>query len=216
MIAFDSVLNENNQTAAGSVTISFTNTAGDILFVAHVNRIGDTTTGITYNGVAMTQIAKTDDTTGNQFYLYYLLAPATGAHNIVISYTGSGNIRTVAASYSGAKHSGQPDASTTANGGSASSATLALSSITDQCWFVMVAWNGQDWAESAGAGATARGSGNLKFFDSNNYKSPAGSYSMTIDWSASGSTNFAAFQASFQPATLIATAHRRTLLGVGT
>ena len=91
-IARDSSNSHQNFNDPGPQTYSFTNTAGNLLLVGVVLRDkGDTLTGITYGGVAMTLVDKVNYSGTSSSYLYYLLAPATGANNVVISYTGTGS-----------------------------------------------------------------------------------------------------------------------------
>lgn len=50
-----------------------------------------TNPGITYNGVAMTLLTtKSDPTTGEKFYWFYLIAPPSGAKNAIASWTNNG------------------------------------------------------------------------------------------------------------------------------
>ncbi len=60
------------------------------VFAPSANTSGAATvTGITYNAVALTHVAALDITTGNsRFFVYRLLNPPSGAHNIVISVSG--------------------------------------------------------------------------------------------------------------------------------
>lgn len=53
-----------------------------------------TVTGITYNGVALTKAIDESDSTFGTIYssLWYLKAPSTGTHNLVVSYSGTPSI----------------------------------------------------------------------------------------------------------------------------
>jgi len=91
--------NAGHNSATSPLTWSFTNTAGTLLIVgACVNDTGTPTvaiSGVTYNGVAMSAIAGTDNastlgTASNLCRLYQLLSPATGAHTVSVSWTGGG------------------------------------------------------------------------------------------------------------------------------
>ncbi len=76
------------------------------------NSSADAPTGVTYNNVAM---IKLDDNTGanTDGSLWYLLNPSSGANNVVITMAGSrAEIIGVAASYTGVKQTGPPDAHT--------------------------------------------------------------------------------------------------------
>lgn len=61
---------------------------------------GPTVTGVTFNGVSMTLVdGGVEAQTGG--YWYYLLAPATGAHNVVVSFSGTVNAGGTAVNLSG-------------------------------------------------------------------------------------------------------------------
>lgn len=61
---------------------------------------GPTVTGVTFNGVSMTLVdGGVEAQTGG--YWYYLLAPATGSHNVVVSFSGTVNAGGTAVNLSG-------------------------------------------------------------------------------------------------------------------
>lgn len=64
-----------------------------LVFVGDIS--GDSVTGVTYNGVAMTQLGKAargpSNPTTLEGYIYGLHAPATGSNNVVITRTNSGS-----------------------------------------------------------------------------------------------------------------------------
>lgn len=96
-------------TGSGTETWAHTCTGTNLILLVGVwSRTTDGLTGVTYNGVAMTLAAKNVAITNSFAYLFYLIAPATGTHNIVVSSTvemiGS------AISYTGASQTVQPDA----------------------------------------------------------------------------------------------------------
>ncbi len=190
---------------ANSLTWSHTCTGADILWVGiTLSTTSDEVTGVTYNGVAMTQAVYDSFVWGK--YLYYLLAPAAGAHNVVISNTNLRNIVGAAASYSGALQSGVPDATATASGVGVTSRTATLTTVANNCWGVLFAGDESADAETfAGSGSTRRfeshgaaGGANGAFFDSNGAITPAGSYGMTFTQVSPASLHGVA--ASFAPA----------------
>lgn len=64
--------------------------------------LGDVLTGVTYNGMAMTQFNKDGNGSTQETYGYYLVNPATGSHPVTISFSGTeptGNL--LAVSYTG-------------------------------------------------------------------------------------------------------------------
>ena len=109
-IAFDA--QSKSSTTGTSLTFSHTVSGSNrVLIVAASSNGGDHITGITYNAVAMTQQAKLAVGT-NYVYLYYLIAPDTGAHDVVVSSGSSVVLVACAVSYTGVSQSGFPDAST--------------------------------------------------------------------------------------------------------
>lgn len=140
-IAFDAATGRNTVTGT---TLTFSHTVGSgtdrILIVGGL--VANTTefiTGITYNGVAMTQGIKKQNTSGDNswIYLYYLVNPASGAHNVVVSTSSSVSMAFTASSYTGAKQTGQPDATGVYTGATESGdRTVSITTVTDQCWLV--------------------------------------------------------------------------------
>lgn len=104
-LAFDNFTHGNNSSISHQV-ISSSNT---ILLAFIQGRPGETITGATYNGVAMTQIDNVAVSSGFSFATFYLLSPASGTHTLSVSGT-AGTGAGCAVSYTGAKQSGQPDA----------------------------------------------------------------------------------------------------------
>lgn len=191
--------------SATSVTVAHTCSGSDrILFVGLWVQINsDVVTGVTYNGVAMTQVGKVVNAGTEALYLYMLVAPASGTNNIVASKTGSELIQLGAASYTGAKQTGQPDASTT-NTGSGTSLTTSVTTVADNSWLILSAKH--TGAASAGTNTTLRidqsGNGQASIYDSNAAQTPAGSKSLQTTTGAS--QTYAHVMASFSPATDIA------------
>ena len=132
----------------------------------------------------MTLVNKTNNTgSGRWHYLYSLMSPATGANNVVITFSSSHWIIAGAAEYSGV----QSIESNTTNNTGTSSLTTSYSTVADNCWaIVFSATNGYN--QSAGTGSTARAQSSMnywRFFDSG-VLTPAGSFSMNT-FVASGS-----------------------------
>jgi hypothetical protein len=194
-IAFDAATDGGVVTAT-SLTWSHTCTGSNLILLVGFNGSSaggtDDITGVTYNGVSMTLAAKKDPTGGDRIlYVYYLIGPATGAHNVVISASSSHNLSGGAVSYTGALQSGQPDNTTTNVEVSSSSKTLttSLTTVADNCWTVLLeGCYDASAGPTAGTGATRRifdgNFGAWGLFDSNGLIHPAGSYSMTTNRSA--------------------------------
>jgi hypothetical protein len=121
--------------SATSVTFSHTCTGSDLVLVVNVYVKADNISTVTYNSVAMTQVAA--ETSGNpRVYTYVLVGPATGAHNVVA--TGGASTTVIGASsvsFTGAT------GSSAANTATANSASAALTITTNkQSGFVVVGY----------------------------------------------------------------------------
>lgn len=194
-IAFDA--SAKDTVTATSLTYAHTCSGSNrILFVGvSYNNVTDITSSVTYNGVGLTKITEVSDGSVGISQLWYLIAPATGANNIVITLSSSKFIKGYSCSYTGAKQSGVPDASDT-EFVSNTTATTTLTTIADNCWSVLHASVGSSL--SAGAGSTQRESvSNAGIFDSNGALTPAGSKSMTVTQSVSSAMRLV--MASFAP-----------------
>lgn len=199
-IAFDA--SSGGSSSGTSTTVSHTCSGTNLILFAYVFATSDICTGVTYDGTAMTLVTKVAVSTLNyEVYLFYLLTPSTGAHNIVASFSsGTGTKSVGGLSYRNVKQSGQPDASTTDTGTKVDS-TCTLTTIADNTWSVLVGYSNQ--GVSAGTNSTERvtnaslGINYAWMGDSNGPKTPAGSFSMTANHS-NGDTGF--IMASFAPA----------------
>lgn len=218
-IAFDAATDGGNVNPATSLTFAHTCTGSLGLLVVGFNGdiIGgaDDVSSVTYNGVALTLADKQvgAGTGGDRnTYLYFLLGPATGAHNVVITCSSSHVIQGGAASYTGVKASGQPDAHTVNAEllSSLKTLTTTLTTSADNCWTVLVenCYDGGPGAGSpgAGAGTTRRTAdatnGGWGLFDSNAVVHPAGAASLTTTRAADPfGLEILHVMASFQPDT---------------
>lgn len=191
-------------TGASSLTFSFTVGAGsNRLICVYVNaNTSDDVSGATFNSVATTLINKGAFTANRWTYLFYLLNPDSGAHNVVVSGV-AGYISAVVSSYTGVLQSDQPDAQATKmnSSGAITSMTTTLTTVADNCWTVL----GGRWAVgniAAGAGTTQRAEDNdfnsFGIFDSNGAITPAGSASLIITGTSDERVN--SCMASFKPA----------------
>lgn len=189
--------------AGGNATNTFSHTisgSDTILFVAVSNENGGAMTGVTYNGVAMTEIGTGQGT----LHLYYLINPTAGANNVVATRaTTTNDFHAWALSYTGAKQSAQPDAHS-----KASSLTGTVTTVADNSWGIMVAR-----ADNAGLApstnsterSTPDGYDAWGVFDSNAPKTPAGSFSMVCTGGGGVSNVMATFSPSVASATQIKT-----------
>jgi hypothetical protein len=200
-IAFDNATSTSSTTAT-SLTFSHTinsNTNG-ILFVGVLTgSASDLITGVTYAGVSMTRLDIQVVGADNTVYLYYLLAPSTGANNVVISASSSVFLDGTASSYTGANQSGQPDNWSKGSSASATSYTGTVTTVADNCWLIMCGRKYNNGTPSAGTNSTLRASSSyMPIVDTNAAQTPAGSKSVQINWTGTAS-NVGGIAASFKP-----------------
>lgn len=185
-----------SHTTSGSNRILWVGAFGDTL-------IADPTcakiTGVTYNAVAMTQlptVSPVGTPADRCVYLFYLIAPATGANNVVVSASSSIVIKGLSASYTGAKQSGVPDASANNTGTSVTSITTSVTVVAANSWTILVGKNSFG-APVAGTGSTQRQNANdFGIFDSNG---PLAAGSRSMQLTIGTSSNFGVVMASFAP-----------------
>jgi hypothetical protein len=203
-------LGDNN--GSGTISVAYTVNAASNLLVVGV--AGDVQFGAddvqvpTFNGVAMTLIAKETGSgcnTDRILYLYYLLAPATGAHTLTITSTANHYLLAGAADYSGVKQSGQPDASVSSCDTTIENNYISsITTVADNSWPIMFGGSGGTGGSPAcSAGATLRTSG-AHFGDwlicDSSAIHPAGSHSMTATLGDNtGTTAQSRIIASFAP-----------------
>lgn len=193
-------------TTAASATVAYTCTGSNqILFVGVVGELAsDNITGVTYNGVSMTLIDKNSNGVSRWTYIFYLLNPASGSNNIVISAGSSSFIEGMAASYTGVLQSGQPDAhGFTIQGSASSSITKSLTTVADNCWiFGFSHTNTVQTYTATGRAVRLDGDNNndtMVTYDTNGAVTPAGATS--VGFSYSGTPGFSEIYAvSFSPA----------------
>jgi len=114
---------------------SFDCSAGDIL-IAFAERQNANSQTCTYNGVSMTLIGTGNNGGTLNTDVFYLVAPASGSNTLASSGTGSTYRALLAVAYSGAKQTGQPDASAFPAGSSGTSKTTAITTVAANSWIV--------------------------------------------------------------------------------
>lgn len=191
---------------SSSLTQTFSHTVGAgsdrILFVVAACRVANTISGITYASVAMTQIAEVNVSGNQKQSLWYLVAPTTGANNVVITINSSNTgICGGAVSFFGASQTGIPDAQTTS--GSVTTTTSYSQSVTtvaDNCWSVMAGRANAGAALTAGANTVVTAPevavAGVFLARSSVAKTPAGTATIAMTSSNQG---FDSVMASFSP-----------------
>lgn len=141
-IAFDA---GTYSAAATSTSLTFSHTctgSSRILFVmGHDKQTSATVvTGVTYGGAAMTQVntlAGSATQNDRAITLWYLVNPASGANNVVVSASESVSLRFHAVSYTGARQISQPDGSDTSTGNGVATISTDITTTADNCWMLM-------------------------------------------------------------------------------
>lgn len=179
-----------------SITWSQAISGSDTLLVVGVLNLGDTdqVTGATYNGTSMSLVRK-DHTTvlgGHEWmYIFALIAPAAGTHNVVVSQSAtSASLIGSSVYYTGAKQATNPDNNNFKNQAGATTAmSVAVVTQNDNDWLVGYMWISNNMTASSGTTARNGTNDTLRFFDSNGAKSPAGSYHLDVTYASSANTN---------------------------
>ena len=139
-IAYDTGVAGTNSGVGTTLTLSHTCTGSNLLLLFWLwknNAATDTMTGVTYNGVAMTQSTNVKYSTANErLYLYYLAAPATGTHDIVATDGVTSELWCASASYTGAKQTGIPDATPVSAQTAGTSFNASVTPVASNCWVV--------------------------------------------------------------------------------
>lgn len=185
-IAFDAAVaatGSGYSSGSFTATLAHTCTGANRLLTVFVRCGTDVVTSVTYNSVALTLAHK--NSTGGYLYTYYLIAPATGANNVVVNKSDFSSIWLAGASYTGCKQTGQ--------GGTFSDFTdsvtdtaPALTTPSDKCWVVGGDWTQTDqqtpYAPTVRRCIHSAGLGNglLQLNDSNAAKTPAGSQALSF------------------------------------
>lgn len=201
-IAFDAGA-DGFQSGGTNLTYSHTCTGSNLILLVGVWSWQDVhTLTATYAGVSMTSLTTIATDSSGTLQIFGLIAPATGANNIIISSNNTNTqILACSASYTGVKQSGFPDAQTT-NTTTATNLTTDLTTIADNTWMFLVSRTPSK-LPTAGTNAFRRwfntASGDAAtLFDTNAAQTPAGLHSMNINRSTSGSIYVS--MASFAPA----------------
>lgn len=199
-IAFDSAIS-TRVTSSTSLTFAASHVLGSgsrraVIVATDDDNFSDTVTGVTYNGVAMTQFPTVspigDNGSNHKMTLWYLLEaslPTAGTYTVTATRNSStsADLYISAISYFDVLGSGFPDNSTNlAQASGSTSITTSLTTAHDNCWTLCVT-RARGGSLSASTGSTQRGSiiGTAwGLFDSNGVIHPAGSTSMTQNGSS--------------------------------
>jgi len=195
--------------SGSSGTIAHTTAGSDRILFVGIGSGGitntDEITGVTYAGVSMTRIAvSSNSTSAGLTYLYYLVAPASGTNNIVISSSGASLWSVAAVTYNGASQTGVPDSfHIAATAGDVPALNNSTTVVGSNAWLVGV-WTNSGCVGTASTGATLRKNVNngTQLYDSNG---TVGTGSQSMQGACtSGNAQFTSVMASFLPNTAVA------------
>jgi hypothetical protein len=156
-IAFVNDANLGYVSSASSFTVSYTcgSNANEMLFLlVEGDAINDYITGATYAGASMTLLGKADrPSTSRWMYCFYLLNPASGANNVVISASNTCDIILACISeYSGVGGLDTANTNTT----SSSNFTFTVNTSIANDWAILGETNTSNASSSATSGMVQR------------------------------------------------------------
>lgn len=132
-VAFDAVASTNGD--GSSFTFSHTCTGSELYLIVGVSllvSVGRSVTGVTYNTVALGSLGENSISSTYGVSLWGLKAPATGAHNVVVSTGGPpDSVACGSLSFTGVDQTTPTSNFTTATGTSANPAVTVSSAVND-------------------------------------------------------------------------------------
>lgn len=183
-IALDSA---SNGTYNPSTQISWLHTCAgsNRVLIVYVVSVSTTVTGVTYDGVSMTEMTTT--TVGSiRGKLFYLKNPSTGSNTVLVDSTGGGTLQGCSSSYTGVDYTNGVNS---ASSGTGSSISASITTTVDNCWLVSGCFIGSVNTINAGTNTTIRGSntlsGSIAIGDTGADQTPPGSKSQAYTWSGS-------------------------------
>ncbi len=173
-----------------------------VLFVAFFAiSSSDSVTGVTWGGTAMTQLAKQQLYSNRWHYVYGLVGAATGAHNVVASFSpNDGWDCPQVVSYTGVKQTGLPD-TVLIQGAGSTTFSISRTSVADNCWMgaFIRAFNIPVVTSSGDVTRSTTAAPDYSIWvDSNGPITPAGSH--TISGTCANSGENAQMAVTFAPA----------------
>jgi len=163
-----------------------------LIAVVHTGSTSSSTTGVTHNGVAMTQIGGAwGFGPGTQEYsTWYILNPATGSKTITATFSAATNLPGAASdAYSGSDLTAFPDAysQVTTNPTSSSPVSMPITTSADNCRLYAVANIVGGGTVASGTSDITNGSSNPPHvFESTSLVTPAGSASLSYTFTGGG------------------------------
>lgn len=173
----------------GGVATTYSHTTSGTnryLFVGITGGTTNNVTAVTYSGVSMTQVGTTQQRPSSRYvYLYGLVAPASGANNVVITINGGDIGQSFAFGYTGAKQATPISGVVNSSG---TQANIAQSVTTTDDNSIAFIYAGTGAPQTVGAGTTKRTNADYdNAYDSGNTTiTPAGAYTLNITFTNEG------------------------------
>lgn len=193
---------------ASSLTVAHTvgTGANAILIVEYSTRGTTSPTSITYNGVALTQLSAISNGTVVTSEIWYLKAPTTGTHNIVVTLATPHEFTIGATSFFNVNLTTTFGTPTTGTGTS-TSPSIAVASATGNLVIDTIATRQQSGAPTVGAGQTqlwTNNSGTASADELGAGSTEAGAASVTMSWTLTDSMEWASIGVSLTAAPNVA------------
>ena len=191
-ITHDTTSATESSGSVSSLTHSMTiaNNSNRVL-IACVSSYGSapTITGVTWNGVAMTAVPNSESYqagSNNRTQIYYIIAPATGSHSIVASYSGSATCSVGGMSFYNVNQTTPVEAGNTSSATATATSSLALTPTVTGSWIIAMISSSSSVGTATGltqsyalnANALVRGGRN---------ESPTIGSANTVGWGSSSS-----------------------------
>lgn len=211
----------NNDGVSTTFTLAHTCTGSNLTLVVPVVIVhGTSVTGMTYNTVAMTLSSSSTSGSGGRYdtYIYTLIAPATGTHDIVFTVPspigGSKQMTMQGSSYTGTNQTAIDSASSTV-AATSSPFVLTTTVVAANCWITGACGSADgDMNATPGSGTTYHGAqvGNMQAGDSNG---TVGTGSQSLNFGHTNANEISGSIVSIAPPTPIVVLPYKSLLGVG-
>lgn len=194
---------QSTSAASATVTINYAGGTDGILVAFLLTNGANNVTNVQWNGTGLTQIGSALKASGDTVWLsaWYLVAPASGNYNLVANFGTNTRAVIYGGFYTGAKQSGQPDASNSGNQ-SGNPHTLNVTTVADNCWIMTADCAPNRGTFSSSSNFTQRqdvAAQETIFGDSNGALTPAGSKTVSVTWSLTPSSGYPMFVVSIAP-----------------
>jgi hypothetical protein len=202
-VSQDSVSSGSNSNLSDTLTVSHTVGGSDTALICTVwqNNATDLLSGVTYNGVALTQLDSFANSASNTWFSdWYLVAPDTGTHDVVFTaLINPTNLSAMCESLDGVNQSSPVEDHQYSTGAPGTLGTESVDlTISTDSGQVSVGHGAGDAVVADPAGATVNTTLN-NAAQADNFGSASGSH--TITWQNSGNVSLSVLGVSFMAAT---------------